>query len=181
MKATRVLWILSIVATVLVSPALAEEPTVEKLAAEQAEEPAPAVGWGWNDIFSQDRESLTDNWLGRHFFSGGIMPSASLLTEVPSPLEATAQWAWNGTHYEKTANAWLENFDRAHAELMPVFERAYGTADAARWFRRWRVFFMACAELWGYADGREWFVSHYLFEPRKRGSCRATTSKGEAA
>ncbi len=95
---------------------------------------------------------------------------------MPSPLEATAQWEWSGTHYEKTANAWLTNFDAARDDLMPVFERAYGKGEAARWFQRWRVFFMACAELWGYADGREWFVSHYLFEPRKAGS-----SKGEAA
>jgi cyclopropane-fatty-acyl-phospholipid synthase len=117
------------------------------------------------------------NWLGRHFFSGGIMPSASLLTTVSSPLESTQQWELDGTHYEKTANAWLENLDAARATLMPVFERAYGRADAARWFRRWRVFFMACAELWGFRGGREWLVSHYLFEPQKAGAGR----KGEAA
>jgi len=108
-----------------------------------------------------------DNWLGRHFFSGGIMPSAALLTEVPSPFEIREQWEWSGVHYERTANAWLQNLDRSRAKLMPVFARAYGESDAARWFQRWRIFFMACAELWGYAGGREWFVSHYLFEPRK--------------
>ena len=69
----------------------------------------------------------------------------------------------------------MHALDRARVDLMPVFERAYGR-DAARWFARWRVFFMACAELWGYADGREWFVSHYLFEPR-----RAAARTGEAA
>ncbi len=121
------------------------------------------------------------NWLGRHFFSGGLMPSASLLAEIASPLEATSQWEWDGTHYEKTANAWLANFDRARAELLPVFERAYGSSDAARWIQRWRVFFMACAELWGYAGGREWFVSHHLFEPRRTASARGTRAKGEAA
>ena len=122
-----------------------------------------------------------DDWLGRHFFTGGLMPSAALLPDLPSPLEAKGRWEWDGTHYERTANAWLENLDRARADLMPVFERAYGP-DAARWFQRWRVFFMACAELWGYAGGREWFVSHYLFEHRTAAARAARDSAdGEAA
>ena len=71
-----------------------------------------------------------------------------------------------GWHYQLTSEAWLQNMDRHRAEIMPVLENAYGRGQALRWWVYWRVFFMSCAELWGYRGGREWLVSHYLFEKR---------------
>jgi cyclopropane-fatty-acyl-phospholipid synthase len=104
------------------------------------------------------------DWMSRYFFSGGMMPSFDLPTQVEGPLEWVKGWRWDGTHYEKTANAWLANMDRRKAELWPVLAAAYG-ADAARmWWSRWRIFFMACAELFGYRQGTEWMVGHYLFQ-----------------
>jgi cyclopropane-fatty-acyl-phospholipid synthase len=103
------------------------------------------------------------NWMGRHFFSGGMMPSAEWLLTFPQPLALVERWFWNGRHYEKTSNAWLAKMDAQAKTLMPLFEKTY-QAEANRWFMRWRIFFMACAELFGYAGGEEWLVAHYLFE-----------------
>jgi cyclopropane-fatty-acyl-phospholipid synthase len=103
------------------------------------------------------------DWMSRHFFSGGIMPSADLPLRFQQHLSLRKQWIWNGRHYEKTSNAWLQNMDERKEEIMPVLAATYGKDDAARWFMRWRMFFMACAELFAYDKGREWFVSHYLF------------------
>jgi cyclopropane-fatty-acyl-phospholipid synthase len=105
----------------------------------------------------------TANWMGRHFFSGGMMPSADWLLSFPQPLTLESRWLWNGRHYEKTSNAWLKYMDAKKDLLMPIFEETYGKEDR-RWWNRWRIFFMACAELFGYADGEEWLVAHYLFE-----------------
>jgi cyclopropane-fatty-acyl-phospholipid synthase len=118
------------------------------------------------------------NWLGRHFFTGGLMPSASLLRDFQQHVHVTQQWQWNGLHYARTANAWLANLDAHREALRPVFERHYGAADADRWFGRWRMFFMACAELWGYDDGREWQVGHYRLD---RGGAGERRASGEAA
>jgi cyclopropane-fatty-acyl-phospholipid synthase len=118
------------------------------------------------------------NWMGRHFFTGGLMPSADLLLDFQDHAHVTARWHWNGTHYEKTANAWLANLDASRAALLPVFERAYGARDAKRWFERWRVFFMACAELFGYDRGHEWLIGHYLLA---RGQARAAGRRENAA
>ncbi len=104
-----------------------------------------------------------DDWMSRHFFSGGIMPSDDLPLHFQQHLRLRDQWRWNGTHYEKTANAWLQTMDDNRESVMDVLSAVYGD-DAPMWFMRWRVFFMACAELFGYRDGSEWFVSHYLFE-----------------
>ena len=104
------------------------------------------------------------NWLGRHFFTGGLMPSASLLPSYQDHLKLLRQWSWNGTHYKRTASAWLRNLDRQRGQVLPILGEAYGPRNAARWFGRWRLFFLACAELWGYRDGSEWSVAHYLFE-----------------
>jgi cyclopropane-fatty-acyl-phospholipid synthase len=106
------------------------------------------------------------DWMSRHFFSGGMMPSDDLALRCQRDLELERRWRWSGTHYAKTAEAWLANFDARSALVGPVLEAAYGPAHAEQWRRRWRIFFMACAELFGHANGQEWFVSHYLFAPR---------------
>ncbi|MGA9572459.1 MAG: cyclopropane-fatty-acyl-phospholipid synthase family protein [Lysobacterales bacterium] len=104
------------------------------------------------------------DWMSRHFFSGGIMPSDDLPLRFQQDLQLLEQWRWNGRHYEKTANAWLQNMDARKEQIMPVLAATYGSRDAGKWFMRWRIFFMACAELFGHGDGQEWYVSHYLFE-----------------
>jgi cyclopropane-fatty-acyl-phospholipid synthase len=103
----------------------------------------------------------TADWMGRHFFTGGIMPSADLLDQFRDDLVVEERWSWSGLHYQRTLEAWLEEMDAARDELMPVFASTYGSENAARWFQRWRIFFMACSELFGYREGKEWMVGHY--------------------
>jgi cyclopropane-fatty-acyl-phospholipid synthase len=109
------------------------------------------------------------DWMSRYFFTGGIMPSADLLTRYNEHLRVDRQWSWNGEHYGKTAAAWLEQLDSHRDILIPILQRAYGTPrDAALWIQRWRMFFMAVAELFNYHQGHQWFVSHYLMRPATR-------------
>lgn len=103
------------------------------------------------------------NWLGRHFFTGGIMPSRDLFSHFSRDLAIERQWNVSGLHYMRTAEDWLSNMDRHRRSIIPILSAAYGSSNAALWFQRWRIFFMACAELWGFARGREWHVAHYLF------------------
>jgi len=105
------------------------------------------------------------DWMARHFFTGGLMPSEHLMDEFAGPVRLERRWRVDGTHYEKTALAWLANMDRNKDAIRPLFESVYGS-DAERWFHRWRMFFLACAELFGYDDGEEWFVSHSLWAPQ---------------
>lgn len=104
------------------------------------------------------------DWMTRHFFAGGIMPSDDLPLRFQQHLSLEKRWRWDGRHYEKTANAWLQNMDAQKDDIMPILVSTYGAANAQQWWMRWRIFFMACAELFGYADGQEWWVTHYLFE-----------------
>lgn len=105
-----------------------------------------------------------NDWITRYFFSGGTMPSHHLLLYFQDDLKLTHHWAVDGTHYEKTSNAWLANMDTHRAAIEPLFAQTYGPTQVARWWAYWRTFFMACAELWGYQNGQQWLVSHYLFE-----------------
>jgi len=103
-----------------------------------------------------------DDWMGRYFFTGGIMPSENLLAHFQRDLLLERQWSVSGRHYGQTAEAWLGRLDRNRTEVMPYLREAYG-GEAERWFFRWRLFFMACAELFAYRGGEEWRVGHYLW------------------
>ena len=112
----------------------------------------------------EDRDS--SDWMSRYFFSGGMMPSDDLPLFFQHDLNIEKRWRWNGRHYQRTAEAWLKNLDSHRDAVWPVLERTYGRDFAKMWFMRWRMFFLAVAELFGYRDGSEWFVSHYLFNKR---------------
>jgi cyclopropane-fatty-acyl-phospholipid synthase len=118
-----------------------------------------------------DRDA--SDWMSRHFFSGGMMPSDDLALRFQDDLRLIERWRWNGGHYAKTSEAWLANMDANRAALWPLFEQVYGAAQAATWWMRWRLFFLSCAELFAYEDGECWRVSHYLFELRPATSVAA--------
>jgi cyclopropane-fatty-acyl-phospholipid synthase len=103
-----------------------------------------------------------DNWMGRHFFTGGLMPAADTLLCFQRDLRIEQRWLVDGRHYEQTSNHWLQHQDRNRDAVMAVLREAYGEL-APLWFQRWRMFWMACAELFGYDGGREWLVAHYRF------------------
>ena len=106
--------------------------------------------------------SGADNWMGRHFFTGGLMPSADTLLHFQDDLRLEQRWLVDGTHYSRTANLWLAHQDAQRERVLEVLREAYG-ANARLWYQRWRIFWMACAELFGYAGGSEWLVAHYRF------------------
>ena len=104
-----------------------------------------------------------DNWMGRHFFTGGLMPAADTLLQFQRDLRIEEQWLLPGTHYQRTAEHWLRNQDRHRDAVLEVLAAAYGPGEARLWNQRWRMFWMACAELFGYRRGTEWMVAHYRF------------------
>ena len=101
------------------------------------------------------------DWMAREFFTGGLMPSDGLLAHFQDALSIEEHWQVDGTHYQKTAEAWLANLDRRRNEALAILARTYGAARARERFWAWRLFFLACAECWGYRNGTEWIVSHY--------------------
>ena len=115
-------------------------------------------------------EGASSEWMAKHFFSGGIMPSADLLDSFDEHLKVAQRWNVNGRHYQKTCEAWLQRMSQNRDEVLAVFAAAYGSAEARKHYNYWRVFFMACAELFGYRDGSEWFVVHSLLAPRAESS-----------
>ncbi len=106
------------------------------------------------------------DWMARHFFTGGLMPAADTLLFFQDDLRIERRWSLSGTNYARTARGWLDNLDAQRDQVLDVFAVAYGAADAPRWVQRWRLFFMACEELFGYRDGTEWQVCHYRFGKR---------------
>jgi cyclopropane-fatty-acyl-phospholipid synthase len=105
-----------------------------------------------------------DDWMSQFFFSGGMMPSDDLPLHFQQHLKLKQRWRWDGTHYEKTANAWLHNMDLNKDKITPILQSTYGAENTEQWRNRWRIFYMACAELFGYRHGQEWWVTHYQFE-----------------
>ena len=109
-------------------------------------------------------ETDESDWMSRHFFAGGMMPSDDLALRFQELLQFRQRWRWDGRHYERTANAWLANLDGHREQALAILRDVYGADQAERWLQRWRIFFMACAELFAHRHGQEWWVSHYLFE-----------------
>ena len=107
-----------------------------------------------------------DNWMGKYFFSGGQMPARDLFDEFNNDLVVEKKWDWNGDHYSKTLEAWLENTDQKKSEVLSMFKKTYGEGSEVIWYNRWRVFFISCSELFKYNNGEEWGVTHYLMKKR---------------
>jgi cyclopropane-fatty-acyl-phospholipid synthase len=110
-----------------------------------------------------DHDDPSD-WIGQHFFTGGIMPCDGLMANFADLFAVEQEWRWSGTHYERTAQDWLQNFDSHLDQINPLMQETYG-GHAQLWQRRWRLFFLAVAGLFGYAEGEEWGVKHYLLRP----------------
>ncbi len=104
------------------------------------------------------------DWMSNHFFTGGMMPSDHLLYYWNEDLKVKKHWRVSGIHYAKTSEAWLKNMDKNKSAILPLFEKTYGKENTTKWWVYWRVFFLACAELWKFKNGEEWFVSHYLLK-----------------
>jgi len=105
-----------------------------------------------------------EDWMGQHFFTGGIMPTVGLIRQFPDLFTVEEEWRWNGVHYRRTALQWLEAFDTNRARIDPILAHVYG-ADASLWRRRWRMFFLATAESFGFNNGESWGVNHYRLKP----------------
>lgn len=106
------------------------------------------------------------DWIAKYFFTGGVMPSDDLLLHFQDHFKLEEHWRVDGRHYQKTSEEWLKNMDRNREQIMPILASTYGSEQSQKWWVYWRVFFMSCAELWGYNNGNEWIVSHYRFKKR---------------
>lgn len=109
------------------------------------------------------------NWMGRYFFTGGLMPARDTLLHFQNQLTIERQWDYSGGHYRKTAEAWLQNLDEFRKPIVRLFDTVYGAGNGQLWVQRWRMFFMACAELFGYENGDQWMVAHYRFVKAENG------------
>jgi cyclopropane-fatty-acyl-phospholipid synthase len=112
-------------------------------------------------------EEGVSNWMGRHFFSGGIMPSFDLFTHYPESLRMLNSWKVNGNNYYLTALAWEKNLLANRLEVLKIFAATYGKSQAYLYFKRWQFFFIACQELFRFEAGEQWYVGHYLMERSK--------------
>ncbi|MGI4814615.1 MAG: SAM-dependent methyltransferase [Janthinobacterium lividum] len=110
-----------------------------------------------------DHRDPTD-WIAQHFFTGGLMPSHRMIEQFSNVFQLEQQWRWDGTHYARTAQAWLDNFDEHDDSVERILAEVYG-ADAGLWRRRWRLFLLSTIGLFGHRHGSEWGVSHYLLSP----------------
>jgi len=117
-------------------------------------------------FFSNDSSG---DWMARHFFTGGTMPSWDLPMCFDEHLTLAQRWEVNGTHYANTCRDWLENLDRRREEALFVLNSGENPESAIRQFNRWRMFVMACQELFAFNDGEEWFVGHFLMKPVETG------------
>lgn len=106
------------------------------------------------------------DWMAKYFFTGGMMPSHNLFLYFQESLSIVNHWVVNGTHYGKTSEAWLSNMDKNKSSIIPILEKTYGKENVTKWWSYWRIFFLACAELFAYKNGEEWLVSHYLFKKK---------------
>ncbi|MCP4092250.1 MAG: class I SAM-dependent methyltransferase [Planctomycetes bacterium] len=116
-------------------------------------------------------DSNQNDWMARNFFTGGMMPSHGLPSLLDIPFKVVADWPESGSHYQRTAEAWLQNLDKNREQAIRILQGAgyADKAEAERQVQRWRMFFLACAELFGFRQGNEWLVSHYLLEPSTQG------------
>ncbi|KAK9076857.1 hypothetical protein SSX86_005191 [Deinandra increscens subsp. villosa] len=105
-----------------------------------------------------------DDWITRYFFSGGTMPSSDLLLYFQDDVSVVDHWLVNGKHYAQTSEEWLKRMDKNIKAIQPLMETTYGEDSAVKWTVYWRTFFISVAELFGYNDGEEWMVTHYLFK-----------------
>ncbi|WVZ79648.1 hypothetical protein U9M48_027204 [Paspalum notatum var. saurae] len=112
------------------------------------------------------KDSNDDDWITRYFFSGGTMPSANLLLYFQEDVSVVNHWLISGTHYARTSEEWLKRMDKSITSIRPIFEKTYGKESATKWIAYWRTFFIAVAELFGYNNGDEWMVAHYLFRKK---------------
>lgn len=103
------------------------------------------------------------DWMARHFFAGGLMPSDDLLLHTVTDLSVEDHWVVSGRHYARTLRAWLDRLDAQRGPVTEVLAGTYGSAEARAWFNRWRVFDLACEELFAFDRGDTWHVSHYRF------------------
>ncbi|XP_054798618.1 (S)-coclaurine N-methyltransferase-like isoform X2 [Prosopis cineraria] len=107
-----------------------------------------------------------DDWITKHFFTGGTMPSANLLLYFQDDVTIVNHWLVNGKHYAKTSEEWLKRMDQNLTSIKPIMESTYGKDSAVKWTVYWRTFFIAVAELFGYNNGEEWMVAHFLFKKK---------------